>query len=475
MNDPGTLESMDSPGLKRPRPRAGKLWADAALTASGWERAVSISISGDGRITALEAGTPPVGELCSVVVPSPVNLHSHAFQRAMAGLAESAAADSRDDFWTWRRLMFDCASLLSPDDVEAIAAFAQVEMLESGFAHVAEFHYLHHQAKGLPYENPAEMSSRLAAAAAESGIGLTLLPVLYVRGGPSGRALAAGQWRFVSGIDQFCAIVEAAATEISRLDSDSGLGVAMHSLRAVGAEMFATGASLRPALPLHMHLAEQPDEVDQIVSERGARPVAWVLDSADVDGRWCLVHCTQMNRREARALARTGAVAGLCPVTESNLGDGIFAGVPYVRHGGNYGVGTDSNVRISLVDELRTLEYSQRLRYGRRTALASGHASTGRALLEKVCAGGAQAVGRRGGTLRIGAWADMIELDGQSTHLAGLAGDRLLDAWIFSGGVRAIRNVWSAGRHMVRDGVHIRRGAVEKAYRRVQARLRGQL
>ncbi len=449
-----------------------KLWAKTALTPQGWRSAVSVEIDASGRITNVLADQPWEGERCSILLPAPTNLHSHAFQRAMAGLSESQGKSAHNDFWSWRRLMYSFLDRLTPQDLEAVAALAQIEMLEAGFSSVAEFHYLHHGRGGVPYDNLAEMSSRIASAAARTGIGLTILPVLYQRGGCNGAALATGQDRFGCTRDQYGALLDATEAEIKQLPGDTVIGVAVHSLRAVSPESMAWAEKLRPDLPFHMHLAEQRAEVSEVESALSARPVTWVLDNFEVDRRWCLVHCTQMDALETLALARTGAVVGLCPITESNLGDGIFDGVRFLSAGGRFGIGSDSNVRISLVEELRTLEYSQRLHHRTRAALAIRYSSTGRALFDGACSGGALAAGRTGGSIEPDSWADLLELDGNRAQLRGLSGDTILDAWIFAGGEQLIKNVWSAGRHVVRGGRHVRREAIEGAVRPVLERLR---
>ena len=449
-----------------------KLWAETALTPEGWKDSVSVVVGPTGKIERVDENQPAGGERYSILLPAPANLHTHSFQRLMAGLTERRGESGRDDFWSWRRLMYQFLEELTPDDIEAIAAFVQMEMLEAGFAAVAEFHYLHHGRGGVPYDNPAEMSSRIAAAATESGIGLHILPTLYEHGGCDGRSLVSGQNRFGCSIDQYCVLFDATEAAVSLLPNDSGFGVAAHSLRAVARESLAHVEMLKPNLPFHMHLAEQPAEVEEIKAAWGARPVQWVLDRCAVDSRWCLIHCTQMNGDEARVLARTGAVVGLCPITESNLGDGIFPGVPYLHAGGQVGIGSDSNIRISQAEEYRTLEYSQRLRYRRRAVLAAGQDSTGRALFQSACDGGALAVGRKSGRIAVGAWADLMELDRDQTELRGLSGDAILDAWIFAGSDRLIRNVWSAGRHVVTGGRHIHGRRIENRFRSVQDKLR---
>jgi formimidoylglutamate deiminase len=324
---------------------------------------------------------------------------------------------------------------------------------------------LHHQPGGIPYDNLAEISERIAAAADQTGIGLCLLPVHYEFGGCDGRALTTGQIRFGNDMDRFNALHSGAVSALSSLPKDTGYGVAPHSLRAVSAENLQSYSALFPTGPIHMHLAEQVPEVGEVQKQWGARPVEWALDNMELDARWCLIHCTQMTTQETVRLAQSGAVAGLCPITESNLGDGIFDAVRWTDSGGEIAVGSDSNIRIALSEELRTLEYSQRLRDGARATLASIEYSTGRRMFEAILRGGAQATQRKTGRLEVGYWADMLTLDTSSEHLWGRANDTTLDAWIFAGDDRLVTNVWSAGRHMVKDGEHVERANIAAAYR----------
>lgn len=448
-----------------------KLHARTALLPDGWAVDVALDLADDGRILGVEAGAPP-GEArqVDILLPAPANLHSHAFQRAMAGLTERRGAAGRDSFWTWRQWMYRFLERITPEDAEALAAQVQVETLEAGFAAIGEFHYLHHAPDGRPYNNPAEMSARVCAAADQTGVGLTLLPVLYQQGGADGRPLNAGQRRFGCGIDRFFGLRDGARQALTALPRDARLGVAPHSLRAI------TPGALRQVIgatdgPLHIHAAEQLAEVEEIKSALGARPVEWLLDNAGPDARWCLVHCTQMTPQEAVALARTGAVAGLCPITEANLGDGIFDGPGWLAAGGALGVGSDSNVRISLTGELRLLEYSQRLRDRARAVLAPPGGSTGRALYDAALAGGARALGRDSGRIAAGCWADLVALDGAAPDLAGRSGDAVLDTWIFGRGGALVRDVWAAGRHVVRDGRHVNRDAIASRFRATMVRL----
>lgn len=444
------------------------LHAETALLPQGWAKDVRIRIE-HGRIAEVTAGVPGRGH--GAILPAPVNLHSHTFQRAMAGMTEGRTA-GQDSFWTWRALMYRFLERLSPEDVQAIAAQAMVEMAESGFAAVCEFHYLHHPVGGGTYADPAEMSGRVAAAAAETGLGLTHLPVIYEQGGVDGRALAGGQLRFGSGPEVFARVLDGAGRALAGLP-DAVLGVAPHSLRAVSRATLGRVAGMT-AGPVHIHIAEQVAEVVEVQAAWGARPVDWACANLPLDARWCLIHATQMTPAETAALARTGAVAGLCPVTEANLGDGIFDGPGWLAAGGAFGVGTDSNVRISLPEELRLLEYSQRFAQKARAVLAD-HRSTGRLLWEEAATGGARAAGRASGRIAVGQWADVLALDTADLRLEGLAGDQLLDACLFAGRDGLVTDLWSAGRHIVQHGRHIARAAVEARFRATLRRLRDTL
>lgn len=450
------------------------LQAKSALLPDGWARDVSIHIGVDGRISSVDpaTGSTPADHHLEILVPAPVNVHSHAFQRAMAGLTERRGTDSQDSFWTWRQLMFRFLDRLTPQDVEAIAAQVQMEMLEAGYAAVGEFHYLHHQPGGTPYDDPGEMCMRIAAAAQQTGIGLTLLPVLYHQGGVNGRGLGPGQIRFGTEPKRFFALLDAAERAISTLPGDTNLGVAPHSLRAVSPEALRDVADATSG-PIHMHLAEQMAEVAEVSAAYGARPVQWLLDNQPPDARWCLIHCTQMQPDETTRLAATGAVAGLCPITEGSLGDGTFDGTSWSGAGGAMAIGSDSNIRISLTEELRQLEYSQRLRDHARAVLARPGGSTGRGLYDAMLRGGAQALGRAGGAIAKGRFADLISLDGAAPDLIGRTEDTVLDTWIFAIGDTLVHDVWSAGRHVVEDGHHIARDAITARYRACLRRLSG--
>jgi formimidoylglutamate deiminase len=458
---------------------AGKIWAQQALTSEGWQSAVSVDINAAGQITAVAADQPPSGERTGLLLPSMPNLHSHAFQRAMAGLTETRGGDPHDSFWTWRRLMYRFLDSLTPDDVEAIAAFAQMEMVESGYTSVGEFHYLHHQPDGKPYTNVAEMCERLVSASRQSGVGLTLLPVLYEQGGCDGRALTGGQKRFGNSFDRFLKLFRQAesiiATTAATTANNASIGIAPHSLRAVSKASLTEASALVDGRPFHIHVAEQVAEVEELLAVYGARPVEWLLDNHDVDDSWCLVHATQMLGSETSALARSGAVAGLCPITESNLGDGIFDGVNYRIDNGAWGIGTDSNIRVALGEELRTLEYSQRLRDHSRSVYATPDQSTGRVLYESALRGGAQALQRKTGSIAVGRQADLIALNLQSPAMVAVENDGWLDAWIFADDDSLITDVWSCGTRWVSDGRHINRESISNRYLDTMKKLRSLL
>ncbi len=447
--------------------------AKTALLPEGWAQDVTVRLEA-GRITSVQPGAAAEGQRVDCLLPAMVNLHSHAFQRAMAGLTEYRSA-GQDSFWTWRTLMYRFLDRLTPEDVQAIAAMVMLEMAEAGYAAVAEFHYLHHAPGGQTYDDLAEMSGRIAAAAAETGLGLTHLPVLYERGGCDGRALTTGQLRFGNDPDRFARLWQGAAAALRGLPEDTVLGVAPHSLRAASPLGLRLASGLCPRTPVHIHVAEQVAEVAEVQAATGLRPVEWLLKNVELGPRWCLIHATQMEPFETEGMARSGAVAGLCPITESNLGDGIFDGTRFRAAGGVFGVGSDSNVRISLSEELRTLEYSQRLAGKGRAMLADARRSTGRVLYEEAAKGGAVAGGRASGAIAPGLWADLLALDCSGPDMAFAAGDTLLDTFLFAGDDRTVAEVWSAGRHIVTGGRHAGREAIRARYRAAMARLRGAL
>lgn len=451
------------------------IWAEQALLPEGWADGVRVDLGADGRIASVSADTAPQGQRVGLLLPAMANLHSHAFQRAMAGLSESRGDQPSDSFWTWRQIMFRFLDHLTPEDIESIAALVQMEMLEAGYATNVEFHYLHHQPGGAAYDDPAEMAARIVAAAQRTGIGLTLLPVHYQFGGLDRRPLGPGQVRFGTTPDQFAGLLDASEAALAALPPDAGIGVAPHSLRAVSPEGLRLCAGLRPDRPLHMHLAEQIPEIQEVQAATGQRPVEWLLDHADPDRRWTLIHLTHMTEDETRRLAATGAVAGLCPITEASLGDGIFNGTIWREAGGRLGFGSDSNIRISLSEELRGLEYSQRLRDRGRAILAEPGRSTGRVLYEAGLEGGALAAGRDTGAIAAGMWGDLLAVGTDNPVMVGRRGDAALDSLIFAGGDGLASEVWAAGRHVVTKGRHIARDRITADYMACIKRLQDRL
>jgi formimidoylglutamate deiminase len=446
--------------------------AAQALLPQGWARDVLIETDAAGWVVAATPGAAVPGtarRLPGAVVPGMPNLHSHAFQRAMAGGAERRSPAGQDSFWTWREAMYRFVGRFAPEDAAAVAGQLYAEMLEHGFTSVCEFHYLHHQPDGRPYANRAEMALRHVAAARRAGIGMTMLPSLYRHGGIFGVAPHAGQRRFLNDLDGFLEIVDAVRGAVAG-DAQMAVGVAPHSLRAVTPEMFRGLRDFEG--PIHIHAAEQPKEIAECLAATGARPVRWLLDHMPVDARWVLIHATHMDEGEIAGLARSGAVAGLCPTTEASLGDGVFALPAFLAAGGRFGVGTDSHVGTAPRDELRQLETSQRLRdHARAVATGQENPHPGRALYDAALAGGAQASGRRLGTIAAGMRADFVELDAQHPTLLGREGDALLDAWVFSGQGNPVRTVVCGGRAVVEAGRHVDAMAIRDEFGTAMRRL----
>ena len=445
------------------------IFAEQALLPDGWARNVRIVIEGR-RIGAIGAdATPQPGdERCAVLLPTVSNLHSHAFQRTMAGMAERRGP-SPDSFWTWREAMYRAALSMDPQDIEDVALFAYVEMLEAGFGRVGEFHYLHHDRDGRPYAAIGEHVERIAEAASASGIALTLLPSFYAHSQFGGAAPAEGQRRFINDLEGFARLLDSSRKAVESLP-EAVVGIAPHSLRAVTPDELTALAGMAPDGPIHIHVAEQVKEVEDCLAWSGARPVEWLLANAQIDRRWCLIHATHMTEAETEAVARSGAVAGLCPVTEASLGDGIFPGEAFAGHGGRTGIGTDSNVLIGLADELRQLEYAQRLGSRARNVMASSGGSTGRALFDAARIGGAQALGTSGAGIAEGAPADLLSLDVSGPDFEAKAEDAVLDAWVFAGAGRPDR-IWIGGDRLVENGRHRLRNEAERRFRAALRRL----
>lgn len=443
-----------------------------ALLPEGWRRNVRVKITGGviDEVTT-DAAFVPGDEREALVVPGLPNVHSHAFQRAMAGLAERRGPRGTDDFWSWREVMYRFLAQLDADDIEAIAAYAYTDMLAAGFTSVAEFHYLHRRPDGKLYRNPAELALRHVAAADSTGVALTLLPVFYAASNFGGAPPTLGQRRFITDLDTFAKIAEHVRANVDRA-LGRHFGIAPHSLRAVTPDQLAALASLYPDAPFHIHAAEQVKEVEDCLAWSGVRPVEWLLRNAAVDRRWCVVHATHLTPAETIGLARSGAVAGLCPLTEANLGDGIFPATAYLQANGCLGIGTDSNVLVDAAGELRYLECVQRLHTRTRNVLASYECpSTGRRLFEAALLGGAQALGQRVGAIAAGFRADWLVLNETHPDLEGRSGDALLDTWIFAGGRHLIRKVIAGGALIVENGRHFAQDRVESRYRQVLSRL----
>jgi len=426
----------------------------SALLPSGWANDVQVVITA-GAIAEVTPNVAPAAgdERHGIALPGLASLHSHAFQRGMAGLAE-LRGDSTDTFWTWRETMYRFALSMSPEDVTAVATLLYVEMLEQGFTRVGEFHYLHHDRDGSHYADLGQMAARIAQAAEASSIGLTLLPSFYAHGSFGGAAPHDGQRRFICSVDQFAALMAASRKVIAALPG-ANIGIAPHSLRAVTPGELAAIIPLADGGPVHIHAAEQVKEVEDCLAWSGRRPVQWLLEHAPLDQRWCLIHTTHTTDEEVTAFAKTGAVAGLCPITEASLGDGIFPAREFVDAGGAFGVGTDSNVLVGVADELRQLEYGQRLKHRQRNVLSGGAGrSTGRTLFDHALAGGSRALAQAAVGLASGARADIVTLDTAHPSLAGRQGDAAIDGWIFAAGSGAIDCVWAGGHKVVESGRH---------------------
>ncbi len=440
-----------------------------ALLPEGWCDNVRVEIEG-GMLAAVTPDVEPEARdgHHAIGIAGMPNVHSHAFQRAMAGLAEHRVAEA-DDFWTWREAMYAVALSVTPEDVEAIAAELYVEMLEAGFTRVGEFHYLHHDADGRPYADIAEMAKRVLAAAGAAGIGMTLLPVFYAHSDFGGAPPNSGQRRFVSDVDGFARLFQESRAAASALDG-ANVGVAPHSLRAVAPEELAEIVAMADGGPVHIHAAEQVREVEACVAWSRQTPVQWLLDNADIGPEWCVIHATHMSPAETEEVAASGATVGLCPVTEANLGDGIFNGELYLLRGGHFGIGSDSNVLIDVVGELRQFEYSQRLRSRTRNIITADGKSTGRMLFDEAVSGGAGALEVVAG-LAPGGPADIVSLRPDHIAIEGKTGDRIIDGWIFASNGSAVDCVWARGVKQVSGGRHRRREEIRARFREVMQRL----
>ncbi|MFS2005020.1 formimidoylglutamate deiminase [Duganella sp. CT11-25] len=448
-----------------------RLFARHALLPEGWRKDVLIAWDAAGDITAVTAGAAAEGaDAAEYVLPGMINLHSHSFQRALGGRTEKAG-DSKDSFWTWRDLMYRFARNITPEHIEAIAAQLFSECLRHGYTSMCEFHYVQRAPDGAMYPRPAETAERVIAAARLTGIGMTMLPVLYSYSGFGESPLKPEQKRFKTDAQDVLRVIE--ALEPLR-DAQTEVGVAPHSLRAASVEqMNEVLATLPAARPVHIHIAEQQAEVRQSLDWSGRRPVQWLLDQIAVDERWCLIHATHLVADEVDGIARSGAVAGLCPTTEANLGDGLFPLEPFLAAGGRFGIGSDSHVSQSAVEELRWLEYGQRLQLQRRNvAVSADERNVGDFLWQGALRGGAQAAGRPVGALAPGRRADMIVLDDGHPNMFGLALDEVLGSFVFSGNDNLVKDVMVGGRWVVRNQQHVAQQAIAARFKQTLAELR---
>ncbi len=450
---------------------SGKFHFASALTGDGWRDDVTVEVNASGVIASVASDAKEGNHIKGIALPAVPNVHSHAHQRLMLGLAERAGPGA-DSFWTWREVMYGFALRLSPEDLEAVATQLYVEMLKSGFSVVGEFQYLHHQPDGSPYADPAEMSLRCMAAAEQAGIAITLLPTLYAYGGFGGQAPVAGQRRFINGVERFLAIYERLQAQAKGHDLRR-VGISPHSLRAVTPDLLrAVIGGLDEASPIHIHVAEQTKEVDDCIAFSGQRPVEMLMQQFELSPRWTAIHATHMTGEETAGLANSGAIAGLCPTTEANLGDGIFPAVDYLKDHGSIAIGSDSQISVSPAEDLRMLEYSQRLRDRTRNALAAGPGlSTGRTLFDAVCRGGAQSMAQPVGAIAVGRRADIMVLDAEHPSLIGRRQDAALDTWIFSGGNSCVKDVIVGGRHVVKDRHHVHEDIIARNFRAALGRL----
>ena len=447
-----------------------KIWAESALLASGWAESVVFSIDAAGNIAEVSVDREyDEGDRVTTLLPAIPNVHSHAHQRAMSGLGERAglAGDAtQDSFWTWRQIMYHYLERIQPEHLQAIATQLYLEMLRHGYSCVGEFQYLHHDLDGKPYANSAEMSLRCLAAARDVGIGFTALPVLYRYGGFGAAEAIAGQRRFLNDADQFVEIVKTLQAE-TRDDANASVGIAPHSLRAVNDVLLQQVIEgLDDLAAIHIHIAEQTREVDDCIAWSGQRPVEWLFDHFDVDQRWCLIHATHMNASETETMAKSGCVAGLCPTTEANLGDGLFNAIEYFAADGRWAIGSDSHISIDPVEELRWLEYGMRLSTRARNVLVTDQQRhSGRNLFDGATRGGAQACGRPLGCIEAGYRADFVVLDDRHPRLYGRREDDLLDSWIFSGNDNLVRDVYVGGDKIIDRGRHADEDRIAADYR----------
>jgi len=434
-----------------------KLYAHKVLLNDGWANDKTLTIT-DGVITAISEGQDTDAQVANgVVIPGMVNCHSHAFQRAFAGFSEQGS-EGQDSFWTWRKIMYQFLDQLSADDAQAIASQLYIEMLKMGYTRVAEFHYLHHQIDGENYTPLATMAESIFKAAKTSGIGLTMLPVMYRFSGFGPLEPNDGQKRFINSVEQFNQLVTDCFS-LTNEYSNTNVGIAPHSLRAVDKASLHSAVShvrsLDNKAPIHIHISEQQKEVDDCLNHYGERPVQWLLNNADLDKHWCLIHATHIDENERKGIIKTGAIAGICPTTEANLGDGIFPTTEFLAEDGTFAIGSDSHISVNPIEELRWLEYAQRLIKQQRAILATKEqASVGLNLWQRAALGGAQSTNSNTGSLEIGKQADLLVLDASQTKLFASSDKNLLDSLIFASQKNPVQDVMVNGTWVIESGKH---------------------
>ena len=449
-----------------------KLWSESALLADGWANNVEIEIDALGNIDNIVTDAAyQQGERHSVLIPGIGNVHSHAHQRAMSGLGERAgvsADGSNDSFWTWRKVMYHYLERIQPEHLHRIASQLYLEMLKHGYTCVGEFQYLHHNLNGTAYHNRAEMSLQCLQAATDVGLGFTALPVLYRYGGFGDAEPLDGQKRFLNDADGFVEIVSQLQKACEN-DGNTSVGIAPHSLRAISQNLLTEvigQLATENLAAIHVHISEQTREVDDCLVWSGQRPVEWLFDHFSVNQQWCLIHATHLNKTETSAMAKSGCIAGLCPTTEANLGDGFFNAIDYFSQQGKWAIGSDSHISIDPVEELRWLEYGQRLQTRNRNVLVSEQQrNTGRNLLDGAWQGAALACGRKIGRIETGYRADFVSLDASHSRLYGRKQDDLLDSWIFSGNENLVKDVYVGGKHVIQNGCHANEASITQKYR----------
>jgi len=434
-----------------------KYFTTSAYIDREWQDNVLFSVDDIGMICEIEVNCEPgcAMQLNGPVIPGMPNLHSHAFQRAMAGLAEVAYVGQSDSFWSWRDKMYGMLDKLTPEQLHHVARYLYIEMLKAGYTSVAEFHYVHHDQQGKPYFDLTEMSRQISHAAEQVGIGVTILPALYSWSGFGQQQPSGGQRRFINHTDQYLNLWSELADQVKSKPTQR-VGLCFHSLRAVSTEQMnmVLSASDR-SVPIHIHIAEQQKEIDDCLAWHKMRPVEYLYSQHDVDKRWCLVHATHLSDKELHQIAVSGAIVGLCTTTEANLGDGFFPLPAYLKKGGRFGIGSDSHISVNVTEELRWLEYEHRLIRQQRNCLLVGESgSTGEMLYQQALNGGAQALGQPVGSLRVGARADWLVLDNNNPFVAASQPSVLFDRWLFGNTNEMIRDVMVAGKWVIRDGKH---------------------